>query len=120
MNQAPFDDHIKSKLSGYQPEVPPHIWENIMAAKDKRRPVGFIFFLKEHGLKLFIAAAVLTAGALFLLNKSNQDSIGSTIQVQSNTAVKKDLVASNNTSSSSNNSSNTNTNNTKRTINYNQ
>ncbi len=113
MNQAPFDDHIKSKLSGYQPEVPPHIWENIIAAKDKRRPGGFLFFLKEHGLKLFIAAAVLTAGALFLLNKTNRVSTGSSSEVKSNTDVNKDLVASNNTSSSSNNTNNTNTNNTK-------
>jgi hypothetical protein len=111
MNQAPFDDHIKSKLSGYQPEVPPHIWENIMAEKDKRRPGGFIFFLKEHGLKLFIAAAVLTAGALFLLNKTNQVSNESISQVKSNRDVKNDPAASNNTSASSDIKNNTNTSN---------
>lgn len=116
MNQAPFDDHIKSRLSGYEPEVPPHIWENIMAAKDKRRPGGFLFFLKEHGVKLFIAAALLTAGALFFLNKNNTESNTITSQVSSKADINKATVAANKPASVSNDntnqSNNTNTSNT--------
>jgi len=40
-NNSPFDDHIKKQLGNYQPEVPSHIWENIIAGKEKKEAGRF-------------------------------------------------------------------------------
>lgn len=53
----PFDDRIKEQFSDFSPEVPPHIWENIVAKKKKRRPFFWIWPL-----------LLLGVGLLFTLN----------------------------------------------------
>ncbi len=68
-NNSPFDDHIKKQFGNYQPEVPPHIWENIMAEKEKEKPAGFFFFLRNNKF-IFISLVLLgvAAGALLVNN----------------------------------------------------
>ncbi|MEO7524200.1 MAG: hypothetical protein ABIT58_08905 [Ferruginibacter sp.] len=69
-NNSPFDNQIKKQLGNYQPAVPPHIWEKIMAKKEKEKPAGFFFFLRNNKF-IFIALAFLliVVGGL-LLNKT--------------------------------------------------
>ncbi len=69
----PLDDHLKKQLGHYEPEVPPHIWENILAQKDKKRPAGFLFFLQQHGLKLLLIGLLLISGSVYLLNKNDKN-----------------------------------------------
>lgn len=69
MNHSPLDEHINRKLSGYSPEVPPHIWENIMAEKDRKKPAAFWM---NPGFKrgLIILAGILLTGTFFILKKN--------------------------------------------------
>lgn len=62
MNNSPFDDHIKKQFGNYQPEVPPHIWENIMAEKKKRRPGAIVFGLS--GKKIAVLLLLVIAGGI--------------------------------------------------------
>ncbi len=65
-NNSPLEEHIKEKFEHYSPEVPSHIWENIKANKNKRKPVGFWFsFLNKNLLLLFFGIALTTSFILF-------------------------------------------------------
>ena len=56
-------------MSGYSPDVPPHIWENIMAKKDRKKPAAFWM---NPGFKraLFIMAGILLIGTFVILKKN--------------------------------------------------
>lgn len=76
MENAPLDEHVKKRLGDYEPDVPPHIWENIMARKDKKRPFGLWFNLLEHkqGLLIGLLALVISgAGITWYLNNQNSN-----------------------------------------------
>jgi hypothetical protein len=69
-----FDNHVKEQLGNYSPDVPPHIWDNIVAKRKKRKPGAFwlSFF---SGRKLLVSLAVLLAGsgaAYWLLSSSDK------------------------------------------------
>ncbi len=58
-----FDEHIKEQFSNYAPDVPAHIWENIVAGRERRRPAGFWFtFFTGRNIALLIAL-LLAGGA---------------------------------------------------------
>ncbi|MEP7163262.1 MAG: hypothetical protein ABI741_01135 [Ferruginibacter sp.] len=68
-NNSPLEEHIKEKFGNYSPDVPPHIWENIIAKKDKRRPGAFWFsFLNKNILLLLFV--IVSAGAGILIYKN--------------------------------------------------
>lgn len=80
MNNSTFDNHIKEKLTGYSPGVPPHIWENIMAERDKRKPAGFWLFNRNSILLLAgLLVAGTTAVILYKNNSSSKTTTGSSI-----------------------------------------
>jgi len=84
-----FDDHIRNEFANYSPEVAPHIWENIVAERKKRRPVGFWFTLSGTGL--IWLAALLLAGAgtgLIISHSANK----------TNTTASKNIVGNDSTS----------------------
>lgn len=88
-----FDDHIRNEFANYSPEVAPHIWENIVAERKKRRPVGFWFILSGTGLiwltALILAGAVGTGLIIsHFTNKTNT----------TNTIASNNVVGNNNTS----------------------
>ena len=68
MSNQQFDDHIKGQLSSSSPDVPPHIWEAIVAKQRDRRP-GFLVSL-FHRRNLMILLCILLAGGsgAWLLN----------------------------------------------------
>ena len=62
-----FDAHVKEQMANTRPDVPPHIWENIMAKKDRRKPVVFWFNNSTKGI--LIGLVLLTgAGIAFYFN----------------------------------------------------
>jgi len=65
-----FDDHLKRSFGGYSPAVSPHIWENIVAGRKKRRPAAF-WLNKKNILSLAALLIVLTGGALLLSKKQD-------------------------------------------------
>ena len=74
MNHSAFDDHLKKQFGDFQPEVPPHIWENIVNNRHKRRPVAWWNRFLKNGKILFTLSAILlgTAG-YFLFVRNNKD-----------------------------------------------
>jgi len=62
-NNRLFDDHIKEQFSNYAPDVPPHIWENIIAKKERRKPVGLWFTLLNSRNIAILFALLLVGGA---------------------------------------------------------
>ena len=63
-----FDNYINKQFGNYSPDVPPHIWDKIMAERKSRRPKGFWFTLL-NGRNLLIAAGLLVTigtGAWFI------------------------------------------------------
>ena len=63
-----FDNYINKQFENYSPEVPPGVWDNIIAERESRRPKGFWFTLL-NGRNLLIAAGVFLAigtGAWFI------------------------------------------------------
>ena len=73
MSKSALDDFFNKKLGNYNPDVPAHIWENIMAQKEKRRPVAFwlnpkykngLFILKFHWAAAIRIASRYSEGTL--------------------------------------------------------
>ncbi len=51
MNQQ-FDDHIKQQLNNYEPQVPEHLWQNIIKNRSAKKPSRFIVpfdnYINDH------------------------------------------------------------------------
>ena len=72
-NNQLFDNNIKEEFKNYQPEVPPHIWENIVKQRESKKPVGF-WFNFFNGRNMFLLAALFLAtgtAAYFLLKRAD-------------------------------------------------
>jgi len=59
-NNRHFDDHIKDQFSNFTPDVPPHIWEKIIAEKDRKRPAGFWVSMFSNRNKLLLIGLIIT------------------------------------------------------------
>ena len=68
-----FDEHIKDQFSNYAPDVPPHIWEKIIAEKDKKRPAGFWVSMFNNRTKLLLLGLIiaLSSGGAWLYYSNN-------------------------------------------------
>jgi hypothetical protein len=55
-----FEEYVKNKLTGYEPEVPAHIWKNIEERKKKR--AFFWFFLEGRMKYVSLSLLLLTLG----------------------------------------------------------
>ena len=66
-----FDSYIKEHLGDSRPDVPSHVWENIMAKKDRKKPVGFFTnsFLEIAFAVLFILG--ISGGIIYLSSQKN-------------------------------------------------
>lgn len=74
-----FDQFFKKKMEEYSPPVPEHIWANIMAEKDKRRPVAFLFkFLNRRNMLLAAAMLLFIAGSIFTFMHTGKKEINQT------------------------------------------
>ena len=75
MSTNKFDDFLNQSFSGYSPEVPPHIWENIAAERKKKRPG--IFWLNEKKVLLILAALLLAGAGIYMManQKNNSQNI---------------------------------------------
>ncbi|MEO6668557.1 MAG: hypothetical protein ABIN36_03705, partial [Ferruginibacter sp.] len=93
INNSPLDDHIKKQFGNYKPEVPPHIWENIIARKEHKKPAGFLFNLRGKRFTILLLLFITTgAGALMVHNfyKNNTDNNSSANQSVDTKTVTKD------------------------------
>lgn len=75
----PFDDFVKKQFNDYSPDVPAHIWENIIA-KRKSKPKGFWINMLSGGKLLLLTTILLVGGgAAYLLISSNNNSANKNI-----------------------------------------
>ncbi|HMD00863.1 MAG TPA: hypothetical protein VKH37_11955, partial [Ferruginibacter sp.] len=78
MNNRLFDEHIKDRFSIYTPDVPAHIWENIVAARDKKRPAGFWYTLMRPGnIALLLLLMVAGGTGVWLALRNSGDNASS-------------------------------------------
>lgn len=101
MNQQ-FDEHIKEQFSNYSPDVNPRIWENIIASRERRKPVGFWQSLFGNKNKLMLAALLLVigsgAGWLFMNNNNSVQTVAQTeLQKDDDSRNRKEITESTNT-----------------------
>ena len=66
-----FDAHVKEQMANARPEVPPHIWDKIMAKKERRKPVVFWFNNFTKGILLLLLAGTVGGIALYTSTKQN-------------------------------------------------
>ena len=74
-NNQQFDNNIKEQFEDFTPQVHPRIWDNIIAKREKRKPIGFWFtFLNSRNILLLTALLIATgSGAYLLLKKSKEN-----------------------------------------------
>lgn len=69
-NNQLFDEHIKDQFSDYAPDVPPRVWENIMAEKEKRRPAGFwVSFFNTRNMLVLLGLLLAGGTGAWLIFK---------------------------------------------------
>lgn len=61
-DHLPLDKHIKEQLGQYSPDVPPHIWDQIVAQREQQRPKGFWFRMMAGRKWLLVATLFLGLG----------------------------------------------------------
>lgn len=71
-----FDNYLRSELKDISSSVSPHIWENIVAERRKRKPVGFwINFFTLKNVVLLAGVFIAAAGSLLYFNKRNDNNL---------------------------------------------
>lgn len=88
-----FDQFFKKKMEEYSPPVPEHIWANIIAEKNRRRPVPFLVkFFNSRNILLAAAMFVLIAGGVFIFTKSGRQEKDQTINKPSTKNIIDDKI----------------------------
>lgn len=103
MNNRLFDEHIKDRFSDYTPEVPAHIWKNIVAERNRRKPLGFWMnlFKGKNLLFLLLLSVGGGAGAWYMLgntaSKNNEATISRGQSTKNDASAQPPLNSDNNT-----------------------
>lgn len=106
MRNKLFDEHVKKQFDGYRPEVAPHIWENIAAAQNKKKPAPFWFLspgAKWVAAILFIAAATGTV-VYFTGSHTSNENIASATTGEKDGSTKQNAGEKNSNSGTDQNS----------------
>jgi hypothetical protein len=92
-SNTPFDDFVKKQFSDYSPNVPEHVWKNIIA-KRRSKPKGFwINFLNVKNI-LILSAVLLTGGGIAYYLSSNKIENKNTIAAKNNSDSQKNISSS--------------------------
>jgi hypothetical protein len=100
-NKHLFDEYIKEQFEGYSPKVPSHIWKNIVAKNDRKKPIGFWYNLFTSRTIWFIAFILLVATGVTYEYVKNTPSTGENIatntkHTDTGTAAPENLPGTNN------------------------
>lgn len=87
----PFDDFVKEQFSEYSPNVPGHIWKNIID-KRKSKPKGFWVSMLSGKIVLISLIILMGGGTGWFLISSNNNSAADNIPATGNTAAEKNVV----------------------------
>ena len=86
-----LDDHLKEFFGNYSPDVPPHIWENIVAGRKRKKPVAF-WLNKKNMLSLLTLLIIVTGTGLLLIKKDDSKIIALENKVSSSKSVAETAV----------------------------
>ncbi len=90
-NNQQFDEHIKEQFSSYAPDVHPRIWENIIAEKERRKPVGFWFTLFNNRNGLLLLSLLLAGGiGAWLIIRNASAPVSTQVAIEKNKATDND------------------------------
>lgn len=98
-NNQQFDEHIQEQFTNYSPDVPAHIWEKIVADKDKKRPVGFWVSMFNNRGKLLLIGLIIalsSGGAWYYIHQNNLNDIAITVNDNNHSAKKNRTTATGN------------------------
>ncbi|HMG83222.1 MAG TPA: outer membrane beta-barrel protein [Ferruginibacter sp.] len=95
-----FDDFIHSGLNKHSSEVPSHIWDNIVAERNKRKPTGFwLGFLNYRNVALLAGLLLASGTGIAILsnptNMANTNKFSSSLTTLNSNTSK--TISSNNT-----------------------
>ena len=68
-----LDDHLKEFFGNYSPDVPPHIWENIVAGRKRKKPIAF--WLNKKNILGLLALIIIVTGTGLLITKKDDSKI---------------------------------------------
>ena len=112
MNNKEFDDHIKEQLGRLSPQVPAHVWENIVAGKDNKKPVGFWGLFTGINIAAAVLLLLITGSLVYLFAKHDAAPLNENIIVrQQSNGTDKNSISDEHTASPLANSENQNNNN---------
>ena len=64
-----LDDFTRKQLGNYSPEVPPHVWDNIVAKRERKKPYPFLIkFFNGKNLLLTAGLITLLTASIFISN----------------------------------------------------
>lgn len=66
-----FDAHVKEQMANARPEVPPHIWDNIMAKKERKKP--FVFWINNFSKGILLLLVLGTVGGIVFYKSTKQN-----------------------------------------------
>ncbi len=79
-----FDEYIKHQLGDTRPDVPAHVWENIVAKKDRKKPVGYFTNNMAKIAAALVFILMSAGGFIYLLSHKNVSKNNTTIIAEKN------------------------------------
>jgi hypothetical protein len=83
MKNKLFDEFVQKQFDGYKPEVGPHIWENIVQKKDKKKPFGFWF--SNAGKVAAVFFVILSCVGYYFIQHTNTSTNEISLSKEKNT-----------------------------------
>ena len=83
-----FDAHVKEQMANSRPEVPPHIWDNIMAKKERKKPIAFWFNNFSKGILLLLVLGTVGGIVFYKTTQQNNVSLQTNIKILNSSDTK--------------------------------
>ena len=83
-----FDAHVKEQMANAKPDVPPHIWDNIIAKKERKKPVVFWMNNLGKGFLLLLVLGTLGGIVFYKTSQKNNSSLQTNIYAANSSDIK--------------------------------
>ena len=68
-----FDAHVKEQMANIRPDVPAHIWDNIIAKKERKKPV--VFWINNFSKIIILLLVSGTVGGIVYFTTDKQNNL---------------------------------------------
>ncbi len=82
MKNKLFDEHVNKQFGNYKPNVPPHIWDNIVSKKDDKKPVALLFS-KTTKIAAALFILIVSGSLIYLFTSKNvlpEENVSTTVK----------------------------------------